>query len=337
MKLELNMETQNLNTENAGTEMESYPVDTYDLKKHIGEAFTPQFIEKYNLQNLKEKIQACVNKSFDEKGKSLVISFCSEKGGAGKTTTALCVGQLLANLGFSVLIADVDPNLGSSAVLEARIQSINSTIAEADSQQVPLDEVIAYKKGLEPIVETLVVKQHLFNASVVLDLASKKSYDIVLFDTAGVKLEEHGNFDIRLLSSSGKPHITTAYTSNFILIPTTTSNLDLSKMIAYTQPLIVFLGTLVALKKSIVNTQYRILPNRVEAKGGGLKELNEAQEELPFNWFAARVRRSEKIPANTSVRHGNTIYTTNVAPQAIHSHIEIVDQMFDDIAVSLEG
>lgn len=317
-------------------EVENYPLDVYSLKNHLGENFIPKFLEKYELHALKNKVQASVTKSFEEMQRSLVISFCSEKGGAGKTSSALCIGELLANLGFSVLLVDVDSTRSSSNVVHARIKEINDAITYADSQHIPVDEVIGYKKTLEPVMDVMVVDQELFNANTVQDLATRKSHDVILIDTAGIKLAESGNFDIRLLSASGKPHITTAYTSNFVLVPTGTSNLDLTIMLAYVQPLIVFIGTLKSIQKNIVNTQYRILANRVESKGGGLKELEDAQQDLPFNWFETRIKRSEKVPANTSVKHGNTIYTNNVAPQVIKSYIEIVDQMFDDIAVSLE-
>lgn len=39
-----------------------------------------------------------------------VIVFASSKGGVGKSTTALCLGQTLAREGFSVHILDADPN-----------------------------------------------------------------------------------------------------------------------------------------------------------------------------------------------------------------------------------
>ena len=39
-----------------------------------------------------------------------VISLCSPKGGAGKTTTAALVATVLADQGESVTIIDADPN-----------------------------------------------------------------------------------------------------------------------------------------------------------------------------------------------------------------------------------
>jgi Mrp family chromosome partitioning ATPase len=46
-----------------------------------------------------------------------VISMCSPKGGAGKTTSAVLVATVLADQGESVTIIDADPN--KAVVLEA--------------------------------------------------------------------------------------------------------------------------------------------------------------------------------------------------------------------------
>lgn len=49
-----------------------------------------------------------------------VISFINQKGGTGKTTTALNVGACLANKGYKVLLVDVDPqgSLTTSTAIE---------------------------------------------------------------------------------------------------------------------------------------------------------------------------------------------------------------------------
>lgn len=333
------MEDQNNQAETL-SEIANYPSDVYNLKKHTGETFIPKFISRYEdgeLIRLRDKIQAVVTKSHEERKRSVVISVCSEKGGVGKSTMAVCIGQLIANLGFSVLLVDVDANRSASDIVKARIKELNFGISYGAEHNTPVGSLIDYKKTIEPIMDYLVEDKELFNANTVLNLANRNDYDVIIFDTPGIKLAEAGNFDIRLLSASGKTHITAAYTSDFILIPTGASNMDLASLATYVHPLIVFIETLKALKKNIINTQYRILACCVEGSGSGLKELQKAESQLGANWFKTRIRRSEVVAANTSRDHGDTIYTKKTSSKVIDSFIDVVDEMFDDISQSLDA
>jgi chromosome partitioning protein len=74
-----------------------------------------------------------------------VISMCSPKGGAGKTTTAVLVATVLADQGESVTIIDADPN---KAVMRwATRPGVPKTLAvvdaDADSLIDRIDEASA--------------------------------------------------------------------------------------------------------------------------------------------------------------------------------------------------
>lgn len=314
-----------------------YTPDVFSLKKHMGEKFTPEFIKSFELKGLVDKIKNITETSKQKNNRTPIISFCSEKGGSGKTTTALCAMQVVANLGFKVLLIDVDPTRGSSAVVNARKALITADMEAAQQQGIDVEEVLKFKMNSEPVIDALEVAPKNFNAAVVQEIAEKKDYDLIVIDTAGVKSDDAANFDIRQVSSSGKPHITAGYVSNLVVVPTSTSNIDLDKMIAFAQPLMVFIGTLKMVKLGIINTQYRVLANRVEKQGSGLKELESAKEEVLLNWFEGSIRRSEKIAANTSTKHSATIFSTKTVKQINESYISIVDEMYSDIETSLEN
>ena len=317
-------------------EVVSYNPQVFSLKKHIAELFTPNFIESYDLGDLKEKIEKVTAASKTNFNRTPIISFCSEKGGSGKTTSALCVMQAVANMGFNLLLIDVDPTRGSSDVVNARKALINAEIASAEEQGIPVENVLEYKFKLEPTIEALTVVPDNFSASWVLELAEKKEYDLIVIDTPGVKNNDAANFDPRLITKTGNPHITASYVSNLTIIPTGTSNIDLVKMIAFTQPLMAFLGALNYSNQSVVNNQYRVLANRVEKQGSGLKELAQAKEEVLFNWFTNGIRRSEKITANTSTKHTGTVFSNNTAKQINIAFLELVDEIYSDIQNSVE-
>lgn len=317
-------------------EVATYHPDVFSLKKHVAELFTPNFIESYELSGLHKKIADVTAISKTNFNRTPIISFCSEKGGSGKTTTALCVMQAVANLGFKVLLIDVDPTRGSSAVVNSRKALINAEIASAEEQGIPIENVLEYKFKLEPVIDALTVLPENFNASWVLEIAEKKEYDLIVLDTPGIKGAEAANFDPRLITKTGNPHVTSSYVSNLTIVPTATSNIDLVKMIAFTQPLMAFLGALNYSKQNIVNNKYRVLANRVEKQGSGLKELAQAKEEVLFNWFINSIRRSEKIAANTSTKHTGTVFSNNTAKQINITFLDIVDEIYNDIAESVE-
>ena len=69
-----------------------------------------------------------------------IIAVVNQKGGVGKTTTAINLGAALAEIGHSVLLIDLDPQANSTSGLgldpaRARINVYHLLIGEASIQQ----------------------------------------------------------------------------------------------------------------------------------------------------------------------------------------------------------
>ncbi len=73
---------------------------------------------------------------------SQVISLVNQKGGVGKTTTAVNLGAYLAALGKFVLLVDIDPQANATSGLGVDHQNLNTGIYEALSGEVGVKEVI---------------------------------------------------------------------------------------------------------------------------------------------------------------------------------------------------
>ncbi len=71
-----------------------------------------------------------------------VIALANQKGGVGKTTTAVNLGACLAELGYRTLIADLDPQGNASTGLGIDPRSIERSMYDVLLHDTPLDDVI---------------------------------------------------------------------------------------------------------------------------------------------------------------------------------------------------
>lgn len=71
-----------------------------------------------------------------------IISIVNQKGGVGKTTTAINLGAYLAHHGQRVLLIDLDPQANATSGLGVKHQELTQGIYEALIGQIPLSQII---------------------------------------------------------------------------------------------------------------------------------------------------------------------------------------------------
>ncbi len=70
------------------------------------------------------------------------IAVANQKGGVGKTTTTVSVGASLAELGYRVLVVDLDPQGNATTGLGVNARSLESSIYDVLLHDVPIDDVV---------------------------------------------------------------------------------------------------------------------------------------------------------------------------------------------------
>ena len=76
-----------------------------------------------------------------------VLAVVNQKGGVGKSTTAVNLGACLAELGQKVLIVDLDPQGNASSGLGIDKKRLSASIYQVLLEELPLAEVIQKQRS----------------------------------------------------------------------------------------------------------------------------------------------------------------------------------------------
>jgi len=75
-------------------------------------------------------------------GIARIIAIANQKGGVGKSTTAVSLGAALADLGYRVLVVDLDPQGNASTGLGIRHEAREITVYDVIVAEAPIDDAI---------------------------------------------------------------------------------------------------------------------------------------------------------------------------------------------------
>ena len=96
-------------------------------------------------------------KPADQPGHARIIAIANQKGGVGKSTTAVSLGAALADLSYRVLVVDLDPQGNASTGLGIRHDARATTVYDVVVTEAPVEQAVVQTgvKGLHAIPSTI--------------------------------------------------------------------------------------------------------------------------------------------------------------------------------------
>lgn len=146
---------------------------------------------------------------------SRVIAIANQKGGVGKTTTAINLGSALAVAERPVLIVDMDPQGNATSGLGIS-RSEGGTIYDALVEDVPIDSIL--RKGVHfPLLDVAPSSQDLVGAEV--ELVSRPKRELVLRRVLETVRDRYAYVLVDCPPSLGLLTLNTLTAADTVLIP----------------------------------------------------------------------------------------------------------------------
>lgn len=144
-----------------------------------------------------------------------IIALANQKGGVGKTTTAINLAASLASLEKRVLLVDVDPQANASSGLGVEGSEIGKTIYECLCSGLPVKEVI-----IPSMVEGLdILPSHIDLAGADLELLERDRREFVLKEVLAPIVDQYDYVLIDCSPSLGIITVNALVASDSVLIP----------------------------------------------------------------------------------------------------------------------
>lgn len=144
-----------------------------------------------------------------------IISIANQKGGVGKTTTAINLSASLANIGKKVLLVDADPQANASSGLGIDIRNLEFTVYECLIDGVPVNRAIVKSE-----VENLsILPSHIDLVGAEIELLNKDNREFAMSEMLQPVKDNYDFILIDCSPSLGLITVNSLTASNSVIIP----------------------------------------------------------------------------------------------------------------------